>query len=41
MEAGWAVPLKERNRSQSCGLYQPIWDWLALNSSLPEIIPTG
>ncbi|MDP6148201.1 MAG: DEAD/DEAH box helicase, partial [Candidatus Thalassarchaeaceae archaeon] len=35
------VPLKERNRSiVLCGLYQSVWDWLALNSSLPEVIPT-
>ena len=34
------VPLKERNQSiVLCGLYQAIWDWLALHSTLPEVVP--
>ncbi len=35
------VPLKERNQSiVLCGLYQAVWDWLALESTLPEVVPT-
>ena len=34
------VPLKEKNRSVVLsGLYQSVWDWLAMNSTLPEVIP--
>ncbi len=35
------VPLKERNQSiVLCGLYQAVWDWLAFESTLPEVVPS-
>ena len=35
-----AIPLKERNMAvMQCAIYQATWDWLALHSVLPEVIP--
>ena len=35
-----AIPLKERNIAvMQCAIYQATWDWLALHSVLPEVIP--
>lgn len=34
------IPLKDRNTAiLLCGLYLSIWDWLALNTDLPESVP--
>jgi hypothetical protein len=35
------IPLKERNIAvMQCAMYQSVWDWLAMFSSLPEVIPS-
>jgi len=34
------IPLKERNIAvMQCAMYQSVWDWLAMYSTLPEVIP--
>ncbi len=33
------IPLKERNIAvMQCAMYQSVWDWLAMHSSLPEVV---
>ncbi len=36
------IPLKDRNEAiVRSAMYMATWDWLAVNSDLPEVIPTG